>query len=67
MKVLIVDDSHEAREVLRSFIEKYGHEAIEAVDGRDGLEKSQIHNPDMIITDAMMPNMDGFTFLRNIK
>ena len=67
MKILIVDDSYEVREVLRSFIEKLGHEIIEAVDGQDGFEKAKIHKPDLIITDAMMPKVDGFTLLRNIK
>ena len=67
MKILIVDDSYEARDVLRSFIEIHGHEVIEAVDGQDGLEKAKIHKPDLIITDALMPKVDGFTLLRNIK
>lgn len=67
MKILIVDDTEEIRDILRLFIEKLGHEVIEAVDGQDGFEKAKIHKPDLIITDAMMPNVDGFTLLRNIK
>ncbi len=67
MKILLVDDSSLVREVLRSFIEKHGHEVIEAVDGQDGFEKTKIHKPDLIITDALMPNVDGFTLLRSIK
>ena len=67
MKILIVDDSYEIRDVLRRFIEKHGHEVIEAVDGQDGFVKAKTHKPDLIVTDAMMPNVDGFTLLRNIK
>src|SRR3989339_224663 len=67
MKILLVDDSSLVREVLRSFIEKHDHEVIEAVDGQDGFEKAKTHKPDMIVTDALMPNVDGFTLLRNIK
>ena len=67
MKILIVDDTEEIREILRLFIENLGHEVIEAVDGQDGFEKAKIHKPDLIITDAMMPKVDGFTLLRNIK
>ncbi|MCR4319266.1 MAG: EAL domain-containing protein [Candidatus Brocadiaceae bacterium] len=67
MKILIVDDTEEIRDVLRLFIEKLGHEIIEAVDGQDGFEKAKIHKPGLIITDAMMPKVDGFTLLRNIK
>src|SRR3972149_177729 len=53
--------------MLRLFIEKLGHEIIEAADGQDGFEKAKIHKPALIITDAMMPKVDGFTLLRNIK
>ena len=67
MKILLVDDSSLVREVLRSFIEKHDHEVVEAVDGQDGFEKAKTHKPDMIVTDALMPNVDGFTLLRNIK
>ncbi len=67
MKILIIDDSYEARDVLRLIIERHNHEVIEAVDGQDGLEKAKTHHPDLIILDALMPRVDGFTFLRNIK
>src|SRR3972149_11443026 len=67
MKILIGDDSYEIRNVLRRFAEKHGHEVIEAVDVQDGFGKAKTHKPDLIVTDAMMPNVDGFTLLRNIK
>ena len=67
MKILLVDDSSLVREVLRSFIEKHGQEVIEAMDGQDGFEKAKILKPDLIITDALMPNVDGFVLLRSIK
>ncbi|MEK7699410.1 MAG: response regulator, partial [Planctomycetota bacterium] len=67
MKILIIDDSYEIRDVLRLIIERHNHEVVEAVDGQDGLEKAKTHHPDLIILDALMPRVDGFTFLRNIK
>jgi len=67
MKILIIDDSYEVRDVLRLIIERHNHEVVEAVDGQDGLEKVKAHHPDLIIIDALMPRVDGFTFLRNIK
>ncbi|MBF8278511.1 MAG: hypothetical protein HW390_3584 [Candidatus Brocadiaceae bacterium] len=67
MKILIIDDSYEIRDVLRLIIEKHNHEVVAAVDGQDGLEKAKAHHPDLIIMDALMPKVDGFTFLRNIK
>lgn len=67
MKILIVDDNGDNRRLLRYVVEKKGHEAIEAGDGLDGLRMAKIHAPDLIISDALMPVMDGFQFLRAIK
>ena len=67
MKILIVDDSEFERNVLKSIIEKDGHKVIEAKDGQEGLDKVKSHAPDLVITDILMPNVDGFHFLRNIK
>ena len=67
MKILIVDDRAEDRMLLRYGVERHGHTAIEAGDGREGLELAAKHKPDLIISDALMPRMDGFQFLRAIK
>ena len=55
MKILIIDDSYEIRDILRLIVEKQNHEVFTAVDGQDGLEKAKAHHPDLIITDALMP------------
>ncbi|MDI6743571.1 MAG: diguanylate cyclase, partial [Smithella sp.] len=67
MKILLVDDNGENREILRLIIEKQGNEVVEAEDGQDGLNKALDHKPDLIISDILMPNMDGFQFLKNMK
>ena len=70
MKVLIVDDNSENRNILRHIIERQNNEVIEAedgLDGLDGLEKAAVHKPDLIISDVLMPKMGGFQFLRSIK
>ncbi len=67
MKILIVDDNGDDRRLLRYIIENKGHEAVEAEDGLDGLRMARIHSPDLIISDALMPIMDGFQFLRAVK
>lgn len=67
MKILIVDDRVEDRKLLRYNIEKHGHSAVEAGDGQEGLKLAAKHKPDLIISDALMPVMDGFQFLRAIK
>lgn len=67
MKVLIVEDMPDIRSTLRSYMEMQGYEIVEAQDGQEGLELSAIHKPDLIISDVLMPRMDGFQLLRNIK
>lgn len=67
MKVLVVDDNVAGRKLLRYDAEQRGHEVVEACDGREGLELAKKYKPELIISDAMMPNMDGFEFLREIK
>lgn len=68
MKVLIVDDNADDRKLLRYNLERHGcATVIEARDGREGLQLAKVHLPDLIISDALMPGMDGFGFLRAVK
>jgi PAS domain S-box-containing protein len=67
MKILIVDDRAEDRMLLRYNVERHGHSAVEAGDGQEGLALAAKNKPDLIISDALMPGMDGFQFLRAIK
>jgi len=67
MKVLIVDDSTPDRSILRHTFQAHGCETIEAENGREGLAMAAEHRPDLIISDALMPVLDGFGFLRRIK
>ena len=67
MKILIAEDDADVRSILRSTFEMNGCEVIEARDGQEGAEMAAIHTPDLIISDALMPKMDGFQFLRGIK
>lgn len=67
MKILIVDDNRDDRRVLKYIVINNGHEVVEAEDGLDGLRKAKINSPDLIISDALMPIMDGFQFLRSLK
>ena len=66
-KVLIVEDRKVDRRFLRKMLESNDHEVQEAADDQQGLEMLRLHKPDLIISDALMPGMDGFRFLRNIK
>ncbi|WP_246545396.1 hybrid sensor histidine kinase/response regulator [Pelotalea chapellei] len=67
MKVLIVDDNTDGRRILRYIAERHGHTVIEAANGREGLDKAASDLPELIISDVLMPIMDGFQFLLNLK
>ncbi len=67
MKILVVDDLQDARQVLHYMVEHHGHEAIEADNGFEALTIARSSPPDLIISDALMPVMDGFKLLRAMK
>lgn len=59
--ILIVDDEKTMRMLLKKAMEKEGYRVAEATDGKQGIELYQSLNPDIVLLDAMMPLMDGFT------
>lgn len=69
--ILIVDDSPSLRRVVNIALSGAGYEVIEACDGADGLHKLQTIQPGkkvhLVICDVNMPNMDGITFVTQIK
>jgi len=65
--LLIVDDKVENRAVLVGLLEPLGFLLIEAENGRAGLEQAVAIQPDAILTDLVMPEMDGFEFIRQIR
>jgi len=67
IKILVCDDLKTNRDVLSQLLTDIGFEVIEASDGREGLEKSLAHHPDIILMDLMMPEMNGFEATRAIR
>ncbi len=67
MKILIVDDNEDYRKLLTAIFVDKGWEAIDAPEGSKGLELMREHFPDVILSDIMMPHMDGFQFLRAVR
>jgi len=64
--VLVVEDNHEFRSFLMEQLEEY-FRVIEASDGEDGLQKAVQLGADLIVSDVMMPKMDGFELCKRIK
>lgn len=66
-RLLIVDDSETVVNFLRMVLESEHYEVDTAFDGTDGLAQALRSLPDLIITDSIMPGMDGFDFLRALR
>lgn len=67
LKILIVDDEEMIRGVLREYVEFEGNEAFEAVDGMDAVKLCKENDYDLILMDVMMPHLDGFSAVKEIK
>ena len=66
-KVLIVDDEEMIRKILRGMCEAMGFCVVEAANGRGGLEVFSRESPDIVLTDLIMPEMDGLTFIALLR
>jgi predicted ATPase/signal transduction histidine kinase/CheY-like chemotaxis protein/tRNA A-37 threonylcarbamoyl transferase component Bud32 len=66
-KILIVDDKPTNRAILVNFLEPIGFDVLDAVDGQDGLDKANEFQPDAILIDLVMPNLDGFEATRRLR
>jgi signal transduction histidine kinase/ligand-binding sensor domain-containing protein/DNA-binding response OmpR family regulator len=65
-RILIVEDNQELRDYLAGFLSKE-YKVYTATDGLEGLERCKAKNPDLIISDVMMDNMDGLQFCKTVK
>ncbi|BCD88846.1 response regulator [Pseudomonas sp. No.21] len=65
--ILIVDDSASIRQVVGMTLKTAGYDVLEGVDGKDALTQLDGRKVHLIISDVNMPNMDGITFLKNVK
>ena len=66
-KILIIDDTPELLELLKKPLEIDGYEVVTANDGEEGLAKFDQFDPDVVICDIMMPKMNGYEVLNEIK
>jgi two-component system chemotaxis sensor kinase CheA len=67
LKVLVVDDSFNTREIERDVLEAHGYAVMLAEDGQDALNKALAHDFDAVLTDVEMPQMDGFSLTAALR
>ncbi len=67
VKVLVVDDEQDALEITKLALAFYQAEVFVSLGAAEGLEKMQVHEPDVIVSDISMPGMDGYQFIRTIR
>lgn len=66
-KILIIDDEPDMVYAVQMRLETSGYQVVTALDGNEGLEKARKENPDLIILDVMLPNLDGYKISRMLK
>ncbi len=66
-KILVADDDAPLRKVLGKILATAGYEVIMAEDGKTAVEKARLEEPDLVITDGLMPRMHGFFVCKAIK
>jgi CheY-like chemotaxis protein len=66
-KVLVIDDSSFQRGWLVKSIRRIGYETVEAENGCEGLKQIEVEQPGCIVTDLLMPEMDGLELMENLK
>ena len=67
MKILIAEDEPSLRENLQWMLELEGYEVMAACDGADALRQAQARRPDLVLTDVMMPTLDGYGLIRALR
>lgn len=67
VNILMIDDNPDMLEILRLLLKVNGHRPIMALGGKEGLDIARKELPDVILLDLMMPDIDGFGVLRQLK
>ena len=66
-KVLVIDDSSFQRKIISGVLTQHGYEVILKENGKEGLEQALQETPDLIFTDLLMPEYDGFWLLEQLQ
>lgn len=66
-QIVVIDDDHELLKLIALLLRRIGAESQSFYDGREALQHLETHIPDLIILDLMLPDIDGFEILRQIR
>lgn len=66
-KVLVVEDDTFLRELIVQKLDRSGYDIAEAIDGEEGVKQAKAEKPDIILLDLILPGIDGFEVLRQLK
>ncbi len=66
-RILIVDDDPWILRMVSTLLEKRGYSIVTACDGEEALQRAEEVKPDLVVTDVMMPKMDGWELVRNLR
>jgi two-component system OmpR family response regulator len=66
-RLLVVDDEPSIRELLSASLKFAGFDVVSAADGAEALRQAEIHHPDLVVLDVMLPDMDGFAVTRRLR
>jgi CheY-like chemotaxis protein len=67
VKILVIDDSAFQRKILTHLVDGLGYDVITADNGQDGIRQALLEKPDVILTDLLMPEYDGYWLLEQRK
>lgn len=66
-RILVIEDSHLSRRAIAKILQRQGHEVVEAHNGQQGLEMVSQGQPDCILLDLLMPEVDGWEVLQTLR
>lgn len=65
--ILVIDDDPEINELMELVLTKQGHEVVSATNGIEGIAIAEVHQPDIILLDVLMPQIGGIKILRHLR
>jgi class 3 adenylate cyclase len=66
-RILVVDDQHSSVELMAELLKEHGHEVLIAFDGEHALERIRLEKPNLVVSDIVMPGIDGYELCRRVR